>query len=98
MTPINRPKQTKDDIYYLALAPNEIITCMKNCHKANEKKNKLHLIILINKESKVFPQCMYKPKSKFIFHLTTPVTPNPPPTPQKKKIKNPPPSLILPHN
>lgn len=53
MTPINRPKQTKDDIYYLALAPwNEIITCMKNCHKANEKK-KLHLIILINKESKV---------------------------------------------
>lgn len=42
MTPINRPKQTKDDIYYLVLAPNEIITCMKNCHKANEKKNALN--------------------------------------------------------
>lgn len=90
MTPINRPKQTKDDIYYLVLAPNEIITCMKNCHKANEKKkNKLHLIILINKDQKSFHNvCIDKPKSKFIFHLTTPVTPNPPPNPPTPKEKN----------
>lgn len=59
MTPINRPKQTKDDIYYLALAPNEIITCMKNCHKANEKKiNKLHLIILIRSQKYFHNVCI----------------------------------------